>query len=162
MKEDYAARPKVLRDFAQHFTRIGLCPQHIATNNKIERPLEHHFAWIALAKRDLSFSTRHGSFSRHRNRGWSNMGAHHLARGTYQVGCQEGDGACPAADIEHAHTRCHACASKVLAGCRFEELRLASQALKFEIGMAKDVTWVCHGDMMRTVMSARSLQSRSS
>jgi len=107
--------------------------------------LECHLAWVALAERDLSLPTRDGGFARCRNRGWSNIGAHHLARGTYQVGCQEGDGACPAADIEHAHTRCHACASKVLAGCRFEELRLASQALKFEIGMAKDVTWVCHG-----------------
>jgi len=139
MEDDYPARPQVPGKPPQQFAWIGLMMQYVATDNEVKRPIKRHTGWIALAKGNLSKPARESSVACSRYCFRSSIGANHLTIRAHKLGREKSNVACPAADIQNTHTWRHACGLEKVARRRFQELCLASQPLKFEIGMAEHV-----------------------
>src|SRR5580704_112257 len=144
VKDDHPAGPQMSGESPQHGARIGLEHEHVAADDRIERPLVRHIDGITIAKRYVCECTRRGGGARGCDGGWRPIDTDDLSSRTNQFGSQETNDAATAADIQHAHAWSNTCSLKIHTRARSDEPILPLQTLELKLGVAHDIDGILH------------------
>jgi hypothetical protein len=113
--------------------------QDEAADDGVERLIERQLGRIAFAKCHIAQALAGGARPRRGDRRGHPVRPDDSAAVTDQLGCQEGNIACAAADIENAHAGTEPRGLKNLPRKRLELARLVAETLELTLRMTKDI-----------------------